>query len=227
MHRLAALLVVLSFAAPASAQYLEGSRSHQSPDSITPEVWGYENQPFERDRGVLLRLTLAPTWMTIRQRSVGFGIADGLRVEGGGLDVSATLGGVVRYGLALHGTVSATGLVKPRVTVGQASASAASLGVLRIGIAPGVTGYLPSNVWGSVSLGAALMSLDFDGGRDLVNPSLAYGLYFEVSAGKEWWLNGYGSIGIFGKIASHRVVNDYEGAFGGVSLSLGLSATFN
>jgi hypothetical protein len=99
--------------------------------------------------------------------------------------------------------------------------------VLRIGIAPGITGYLPSNVWGSVSLGLALVSLDFDGGRDLIDPSLGYGLYFEVAAGKEWWLNGFGSLGLFGKIASHRIVNDYNGAFGGVSLSLGLSATFN
>ncbi len=227
MQRLAAILLVLAFATPASAQYLEGSRGFRTPDQGAPEVFGYENLPFERDRGMLLRLTLAPTWMTTYQRSVGFGIAEGVRLEGGGVDAAATVGGVVRHGLAVHGTVAATALIEPRVTVGQASASAGTLGALRVGIAPGLTGYLPSNVWGSASLGAALVSVDFDGGRELVNPSLGYGLYFEASAGKEWWLNGYGSLGLFGKIATHRVVNDYDGAFGGVSLSIGLSATFN
>ena len=218
---------MLLISLPVSAQYLTGDRNRESAEPAEPDFFGYENLPFERDRGTLLRLTLAPTWATTRTRPRQFAQSDGLRIEGGGLELSAALGSVLRPGLALHGAVSATALLNPTVSSGSASREAADLGLIRVGFGPGVTGYLPSNVWGSVSLGGSILMIDFVGDEDLVAPSLGYGLYFEAAAGKEWWLNGYGSVGIFGKIATHRVTTDYVEPIGGASISLVLSATFN
>lgn len=206
----------------ARAEYFPADRARSQP-APEIEVWDYQNVPFEHDRGFYLRLELAPAWFVSRARPND--VFD-LGIEGGAIDAGASFGAIVAPNVALHGVARALVAPKPRVSLADRSWTDDGLGFALIGLAPAITGYGPSDVWGSVAFGAAiaLYRVERDGVR---TPESGYGPYFEMAAGKEWWVGPYSALGIFGRLAVHRVGTDYPEPFRGVSLSFGLSATFN
>ena len=227
MNRIALALVVLLVPASASAEYLSGDRSNTPDPATYPEVWDYQNLPREHDRGFLLRATVAPAWFASRTRGVESDIYGArLRLEGGGAELGLAVGGIVRPNLALHGTLTTLASIQPRIVVGDETGVAATPGFLQVGLGPGITGYLPANVWGSVSLGGSLVAFDF-GDEPYQQPETGYGLFFEMAMGKEWWVGPYAGVGLFGRLTTHRAITDLAEPMGGFSISLGASFTLN
>lgn len=218
-------VLLLGLAVPngAHAQYLTGDRSGPRPELATPEVWGYQDVPYEHDRGLLVRLSLGATYATTRsyidsERSITF--------SGAALDAYAAVGGVVRRDLALHVAAMGSFMLQPRSRIATTAVETSPGGVQLFGVAPGVTLFLPSGGYFSPSMGLALLRVRFDD-PDLDQPETLAGFLFDIHAGKEWWVSGRASSGIGGRITVHTVPSNLAEPFRGVSIGAAWTFTWN
>jgi hypothetical protein len=210
----------------AYAEYFPNDRP-ASGDHFGPDDWGYVDEPMAHDRGFLLRATFAPAWFVSRSDQIWPGVyGSGVRVDGGGLELGAAIGGIVGHNVAIHGTFTSLYAPAPRVTTDRQTTLDRNATSLMLGVGPGITGYLPWNAYASVSFGAAFVRHRFDNSL-VVEPDPGVGIYFELMFGKEWWVGPKAGMGFFGRLSTHRVTTDYYAPVGGVTISGGLSFTLN
>lgn len=224
----ARLLPLLAFcgafgvSASAHAQYLTGdrSRSAAAPDV---EVWGYQDVPYEHDRGLFVRGYVGMAHLSTRayvEPDVD------LELRGGALDLQAAVGGIVAPNVALQLTSSAIVALSPAAYVGNEPLESATGGMQLFTVAPGVTWYLPQNAYISPSMGLGILRMRFD--DDALNqPEPLLGFAFDLTGGKEWWVGPRFGVGVAGHLSVHTVASDLETPFRGVSIGLGLSMAWN
>lgn len=226
MHRVClALALIALLPAAAHAEYFPENRQPASSSPV--ETWGYVNEPNVHDRGFFLRTTLGPGWFSTRMREPDARFTyERFRIEGAGLELGVAAGGIVAPNLAIHATATSLVSFAPRVHAGSLSRAVDSPGVVLLGVGPGITGFTPGNAYASVSFGGLVAAFDFDA-PTVVEPDTGYGFFFDLTFGKEWWTAPRTGVGIFGRVTGHRYGTDYPEPFGGVTLSTGLSFTFN
>ena len=82
----------------------------------------------------------------------------------------------------------------------------------------------PSNVYLTASVGASLLSFEFDGETEESDAGIA----FDAGLGKEWWVSDRWGLGVSGTVGYHSVPpGDADAKFKGPSFALRFSATFN
>jgi hypothetical protein len=133
------------------------------------------------------------------------------------------LGGVIAPNLALHFSVFGSALNRRSAIVSSAGLAFSKQKTVT-GIGGGTTYYfMPSNVYLSISVGGATMTVDYSDG---VREEIPGGFAGFVGIGKEWWVSDNWGIGIAGQFAFARV-SDAVGVWNTAWLGLAFSATYN
>ncbi|MFT4702327.1 MAG: hypothetical protein ACI81R_000011 [Bradymonadia bacterium] len=222
---IAATLATCLFTAPphAAAQYLTGDRSAAIAGGADPDFWDYQDAPRTHDRGLLLRASFGPSFITTRSY---VDQDTRLILSGGALAGQLTVGGIVAPDVAVHLSGSIQLALSPAVYIGGEALEAESAGLKVWGIAPGLTLYLPNDVFFSPSFGVAILAVRFDE-QELGQPDPLLGFYVDISAGKEWWIADKFSTGVAAQLTVHNAPSNLSAPFGGLSFGVNWTSTFN
>jgi outer membrane protein with beta-barrel domain len=178
-------------------------------------------EPRRHDGGFFLRL--APGYGYARTAIDEDG--DRLALKGASANFDAAIGAMVKKNFAVHATLGGWALIEPTIEFNGAEevAKDASATVLLIGA--GFTYYLgPSNTYLTASVGASVLSFEFEGETNDSDTGVA----FDVGVGKEWWVGDRWGLGLSGTAGYHSIPpGDATGKFKGPSFAVRFSATFN
>lgn len=181
----------------------------------------HAGEPRQHDGGFFLRLALGGGYA----RTALDELDERLTFKGPSANFDIAIGGMVKKNFAVHATLGGWGLPEPTVQVGSFEDTADDTTMTVSMIGGGFTYYLgPSNVYLTASVGAAILSIDFDGDREDSDTGVA----FEVGLGKEWWVGNRWGLGLSGTAGYHSVPSgDTPSHFKGPSFAVRFSATFN
>ena len=184
----------------------------------------------ERDHedGVFMRFSLG-AGMASTESKLSLERGDGSRSEtwkmdGVSIDVNFAFGGWVRPNLALHGTGFGWQIIEPDLTIGSQSGKLqAELTVF--GVGAGATYYfMPANVYVSGSVGFGQLTMETDD----VSADSDYGVLFDATVGKEWWVSDEWGLGVAVGLGYHSIPDpSAEENWTGLSYAIRFTATNN
>ena len=151
---------------------------------------------------------------------------DKLEFSGLSGDANFAIGGMVSRNLALHGTFWGWAISDPDVEINNDDQGELDGSLTMSAIGGGVTYYfMPTNLYLSGSLGLGQLELDIENVGDA---DTDWGLVFDATIGKEWWVSANWGLGLAGGFGFHSISEDnFDDNWSGVSLGLRFSATFN
>jgi hypothetical protein len=132
---------------------------------------------------------------------------------------------MVKENFAIHGTLGGWGIIDPKVEFNGLEETADDTSITMSMVGGGFTYYFgPSNVYLTASVGAGLLSLEFDGDTEDSDTGFA----FDAGLGKEWWVSDRWGLGVSATAGYHSIPpGDADGNFSGPSFALRFSATLN
>ena len=152
-----------------------------------------------------------------------------MEFSGKASDLNFAFGAIVAPNLALHGTLYGWMMSDPDMEARLSDEDLAgevdgdfTTGALGIGL----TYYLmPANVYFSGTIGRGSMNLDLDGSID---GETDYGLIFDLTIGKEWWVGDGWGLGAALGMTHHSFSDpDVDENWSGTSYALRFTATMN
>jgi hypothetical protein len=146
-------------------------------------------------------------------------------IIGPAVAVDVAVGVVIVEDLVLHGTVYGTLTSNPDSQV-QTAKSEIDGDLLGTAFGIGLTQYfMPANFYVSASGGAGRHKFDFEDGSGF---DTDYGLFVDVSIGKEWWVTGSWGLGLAGGFQYHSFGDPELAAnWKGLTYNLRITATLN
>ena len=152
--------------------------------------------------------------------------------DGGAFEASFKLGGTIAQNLILHATFSGDVLYSDlKLKSGYVDEKLAHDGFNMLMLGAGLTYYLPiqENVYVSASFGVTDISITLNS-NEYNFDNLDAGFGFNISAGKEWWINNELGLGIALSYTHHSADGNYRGEKNEASsnsFALVASLTFN
>ena len=160
------------------------------------------------------------------------GVRAKLTCEGIAYDTGLKIGGAITPNFILHGTIGVDILFSDlKASSGYEKATLKHDGFNIVMIGAGFTYYfLPQdNIYASASIGATDYSITING-DDLSFTDLDAGLGFNITLGKEWWMNSELGLGIafsYTHNSANGKVRDYKIEASNNTFALVASLTFN
>ena len=145
-------------------------------------------------------------------------------MDGVSFDANVAIGGMVSPNLALHGTVFGWMLFEPELTIGSQSGTLeAEVGVGGFGV--GATYYfMPANAYVSGSVGFGQLTMETDD----VSVESDYGVIFDATVGKEWWVSDEWGLGVAAGLGYHSIPDpSADENWTGLSYAIRFTATQN
>lgn len=145
--------------------------------------------------------------------------------SGTGGDVNFAIGGMVTRNLALHGTIFGWALSEPEMQVGSVDWGEVNADLSMSAVGAGLTYYfMPVNLYLSGSVGAGKLTLDTNVG----DFDTDYGIAFDATAGKEWWVSDRWALGVAVGLGLHSIPEeDINEDWSGTNFGIRFTATMN
>ena len=189
------------------------------------------DEPHTHD-GLYLRLDMGLAFASMSaDTDLGFGSAEELKISGAGGTFGLAVGGSVTENLVLFGELFDDVVFNPTVEYAGVEADTMDTSVGVFGFGAGLAYYfMPSNLYLSLTLAAAMLQADVDGEK-VAETDLGFGANFLI--GKEWWVSDQWGLGLAGQFFLGKMKDSGEDAAGEVpswtTVAFGVvfSATFN
>ena len=188
-----------------------------------------ENLPREHDGGFFLRLSAGVGTAKTKVEDVDFlddGNPQDLEFSGTSGDINFAIGAMVARNVAVHATLAGWSVTDPEVDFGPVSVELDNVEMSLSMVGAGVTYYImPANIYLSGSLGAAMLTTEFQGDDSESDT----GLGIDLTVGKEWWVGSRWGLGAALGANFHSVPSGEDDVedFTGSSFAVRFSATFN
>jgi hypothetical protein len=188
-----------------------------------------ENLPREHDGGFFLRLSAGLGTAKTKVEDIDLlddGNPQDLEFSGTSGDINFAIGAMVARNVAVHATLAGWSVTDPEVDFGPASVELDDVQMSLSMVGAGVTYYImPANIYLSGSLGAAMLTTEFQGDEEESDT----GLGIDLTVGKEWWVGSRWGLGAALGANFHSVPSGEDDVedFTGSAFAVRFSATFN